>query len=128
MSSLNKYVGIPFLNMGRDFDGCDCWGLVRLFYLHEMNKELPLLDFYTNANDAKEIFPIVDIYKPLIGGEKQEIPKYGDIVVMKYFGLPCHVGVYVDNNKVLHVKRGIDSVIQNLNTLKGRIDGFYRPD
>ncbi len=126
--SLNKYVGIPFKNLGRDFDGLDCWGLVRLFYLEEYGIELPMLDFYNQANDTKEIYPIVDLYTPIIGGTKQEIPERGDIVVMKYFGVPCHVGVYVGDNRVLHVNRRIDSVIQRLDTMKGRVDGFYRPD
>ena len=27
-----KYLPIPYQLHGRNFDGCDCWGLVLLFY------------------------------------------------------------------------------------------------
>lgn len=41
MSLINKFIGIPFKDGGRDFNGCDCWGLAKLYYKEILNYELP---------------------------------------------------------------------------------------
>lgn len=41
MSWSNKYLGIPFKRGGADFNGCDCWGLLRLVFERELNVVLP---------------------------------------------------------------------------------------
>src|SRR5512144_1011435 len=38
-----EYVGIPFVDLGRDRQGCDCWGLVRLILAGQAGLALPSL-------------------------------------------------------------------------------------
>lgn len=122
----DMWVGIPFKEHGRDFNGCDCWGLVRLWYKDKYNVHLPsYVDDYENVKD-KNIAATMQTEK-----EKwlcADSPEYGDVVLLRMAGLPMHCGVYLGKGKVLHVERGCDSIIEDLrrSKWKNRIMGYYR--
>lgn len=48
---LQQYIGIPFLDHGRDREGCDCWGLVRLVYMEQLGAELPDIIMMVDGNE-----------------------------------------------------------------------------
>lgn len=124
----SKYITIPYKNKGRDFDGCDCWGLVCLIYLHEFNIKLPLLsEEYSEASEGKQISESIKKNKSLIENKMKDAPEYGDLVIFNIKGIPCHVGVYIGKNRILHILKGTNSVIEQLNSfrLKGRVEGYY---
>lgn len=129
MFSTEKYIEIPYKDHGRDFDGCDCYGLVRLILKDEFDIELPdYSNDYIDSEDGHVVSTLIDKYQPLIAGIKKDVPDPGDIAVFNYSGMPCHVGLYVGNNKVLHIlRRSLFSVCEKIDSvhLKGRLEGFY---
>ncbi len=124
---INKYIGIPFKNLGRDFDGCDCYGLVRLFLMEEFGETLPEFLTYADAMNPQETSVEIVANVPLLDLKRVSDPVTGNIAVMKYYNYPCHVGIYVGKNKILHVMRNTASVCEKLNStrLRGRLEGFY---
>jgi cell wall-associated NlpC family hydrolase len=129
LKDLSKYIGIPFKSCGRDELGIDCYGLIRMVLRNEYGKDLP--DFYyKDALDKTAINKLININRPLLAGEKIKVPEPGDIAVIRYRGKPCHIGIYVGEKKVLHIKQGTDSVLERVNSvhLKARIEGYYRID
>lgn len=49
MSNMEKFIGIPFVNGGRDISGCDCFGLCMLIH-EEFGVNIP--DFKVNARNG----------------------------------------------------------------------------
>lgn len=129
MKDLSKYIGIPFLSNGRDENGVDCYGLARMVLNREYGKNLP--DFYyPDAMDKKHIKQLLSVNQPLLAGTRTEEPEEGDICIIRYNGISCHVGVYVGGGKVLHIKAKTDSIIERASSanLKARIEGYYKID
>ena len=124
---MREYIGIPFSHQGKDWDGCDCWGLVLLFYENEFGIKLPSFhDDYETADKSRQIHSVTNREKD--SWKRFDEPEYGDVILMRFRGFECHVGIYLENDKMLHIMRGTDSCIENLkdNKWRPRITGFYR--
>lgn len=125
---MRQYIGIPYVEGGRDYEGADCWGLVRLYYQTEYGIELPGLDGRYRVHDSQEVADLVDEIKPTISATPVEWPQQGDVVVIKFRGYPMHTGIFIPGNRVLHTLSGTESVLEPLDRgrLKGRVEGYYR--
>lgn len=103
------YVGIPFVDGGRDASGCDCWGLVHLVYRDVLGIDLPAYG-EISAHDVARVTERIQEdsagapWLPVTGA-----PRPFDVLVMR--GKPLHVGVMVDALHVLHVEAATASVI-----------------
>ena len=123
----NDYVGMPFVDRGRDKSGCDCWGLVRLVLHERFNIAVKCFaDDYRDAKDGDSISKICVTEKEL--WSKVDKPKAGDVILLLIKGLPWHIGIVVDPPWMLHVERGADAVMEKYDNLmwRNRIEGFYR--
>lgn len=105
-----KYVGLPFVDRGRDWAGVDCWGLVRLVLWVECHIEVPS---YGDIS-AKDLSRVAKE----VGGESGREPwlpviyaNAFDVAVMHKRRVPVHVGVMTDRTHVLHVEIKTSAVL-----------------
>lgn len=126
-----RYVGLPFVDGGRDASGLDCWGLVRLVYRAELGIDL---DAHTDvsahdlARVARSITKGMDgeIWRPVTPCDR--LPY--DVVVMRYamsrhIG---HVGIITPDGTVLHIEQTTGAVAVPLThfTIRERIKCIRR--
>ena len=101
-----RYVGIPFLDGGRDIKGLDCWGLVRLVLKEQCQIDVPSYGDIS-ADDLQKIAREVsgeirkEPWHPTIS------PTLFDVAVMHRHVAPVHVGIIVALNplRMLHIER-----------------------
>ena len=127
MIDTRKYIQIPFKEHGRNFSGCDCYGLVKLFYQEEFNIDLPDFSAYDDTEQREKIEKLIDFGKPLLKAKPIDKPKIGCLVLFKSRGFVSHIGLYIGKNMVLHITKKTNCLCERLNSkrLKGRVDGFY---
>lgn len=122
-----KYVGIPFLDRGRDMAGLDCWGLVCLIYAQELDIELP--DYgEVSAKDLLRVARSLDA-----GSERWRlvrIPTEFDLVAMRLYDRAWvgHVGVMVDARTMIHTEDKIAVAVVPVNhfSVRCRIASYRR--
>jgi len=132
---LKSYIGIPYKDKGRDREGLDCWGLLRLVYREQLGIELPsYADGYSTAEDQADVARLIlDVRDRVPPGDVRpwrpvEKEKGGDAVLIRIAGEPMHVGVVVKPGEMIHVMRGIDVSLERYHLARWnkRILGFYR--
>jgi cell wall-associated NlpC family hydrolase len=124
-----RYIGLPFRDHGRDRDGLDCWGLVRLVMAEQFGLALPSFSTeYDRATDKTRISRLIareaSAWRAVRRGEEA----LADVVVLRLQGQPLHVGLVLGDCQMLHVERGIDSAIEKYTGPRWaeRIYGIYR--
>lgn len=125
-----RYIGLPFKDHGRDRAGLDCWGLVRLVLAEQFALALPsLAAHYPRTTDQPSISRLIEretLHWQNIN-DTQTV-RAGDVIVLRLNGAPMHVGVVIGDGRMLHIERGINSVIESYRTSRweSRIYGFFR--
>lgn len=121
-----KFIGVPFVDGGRDEKGCDCWGLVCAIF--KMNGIL-LPDYTISCFDTK---PVIEAMKAAEGKwQRLEQPTEPCLVAMclapEYPRMVNHVGVYVGDGWYLHTIAKTNSCVMKIDNpvYKKRIQGFY---
>lgn len=125
----HKYIGTKFKNRGRTKEGVDCWGLVRLIYGEQFAIELPSYDDeYDSSHNISATREVIETHAKewlqIEPGQEHE----GDVIILRLSGYPTHVGLVVENGKMLHIIDGTDAVLENYHNRlwQHRIVGFYR--
>jgi len=124
---LEKYIGLEFLFGGRDKKGIDCIGLVAK-YLTDQGYQLEFapecsIEWMEQA-DPKFWLKLVKSY-----GEPIELKDLEENDILYFFWKnEIHAGVYIGENKFLHIFEGTSSKISHLDkSCKERICAIMRP-
>ena len=123
------YIGLPFLDHGRDRSGLDCWGLVRLVMAEQYGIALPsFIHEYQRTTQVDKISTLIERealkWKVVSPGSET----CGDTIVLRVRGKPMHVGMVLGDRQMLHIEFGINSVIEKYAGARWseRVAGFYR--
>lgn len=117
MNWWDKYIGLEYLDLGRDMGGVDCWGLVWLTYYKELGVELPMHDMEKASNLIRLAKLIRDGKSDLttwISVDLAEVKEF-DVIIMKGLPrgasarVPMHCGVATGSGTVLHVDKKANS-------------------
>lgn len=131
MSPLSKYIGIPFVDEGRTFKGCDCYGLVKLYFKNELNKTLPEIRIHPDQSSLSMAKFLSVVSKNC---KRHDTPKEGFGVALRTDPqnpkFVTHFGVVVKANgklQILHTFRKKESHLVEVNhpAYKNKIEGFY---
>ena len=127
---INTYLGIPYINAGRNKRAFDCWGLILDIFKNRNINLFDLADEETYSKlwvlDGDKNY--LEKYKTKIDWEEVEVPKFLDIIIFKNCrNIPNHAGVYLSGNRFIHCKDGAGVVINSINkSYKARIFKIYR--
>lgn len=101
---LSDFIGIPFVNGGRDLKGCDCWGLVVLYYKHMLGKGIP--DYRVSSADFDKISETMhsETESPSSVWEILKEPEPDCIALMRlgYSRDINHAGIILSDGRMLH--------------------------
>ena len=132
---VGEYVGIPFKVRGREANGCDCWGLVRLVLRERYEIDAPSLsDQYETISDRQQISQILN--GEASGWQKimMDDARPGDVITMYRVDpqtrtrVECHVGVVIAPGWMLHIERDVNSSREEYTGRRhmNQIANFYR--
>lgn len=126
----DRFLSIPFKSQGRDRDGCDCWGLVCLYYQEALN--IRLTSFAeTPAHAFRDVAGL--IARERLKWRSVDTPALNDVVLMRIADksasrLVAHVGLAVDGRRMLHTQEDIGPRIERLDAphIKPKIMEYRR--
>jgi len=125
---MQRYIGIPFIEKGRDRKGLDCWGLLRLVYKDFLKVDLPsYIDDYTKIENRTKLTYLIKqgIQEDWISVQD---PIKFDGALLRILGTETHVGVMINSKDMLHVHIGTETCIENVHSRKWKhqLIGFFR--
>jgi cell wall-associated NlpC family hydrolase len=127
------FVDIPWQIKGRTYDGCDCWGLLRLVMQDHFGIAMPsYTEAYPDLEDGEWIATLLRRGIAGLGWTKVDKPREGDGVLLRVTGkLELHVGLVTDREHFLHTfptyaASVCDRFDHSFWSQPGRVLGYYR--
>lgn len=112
-----RYLDIPYKDGGRDWDGCDCWGLVRLILAEERGIVLPS---FSDVTDLSSFLEVRRMFKEV------DSPGDWDLVNLRSRGpFFAHVGLHHGGLVIQSYITGV--AVQPLTRISRMVEGFYSP-
>ena len=127
---MDEYIGIPFKAGGRDRDGLDCWGLVRLVYRERLGVDLPAYDGVFSDTDPETMRQVGSLMaeQSRQWQQVQQMQPMDVLLIRVNGGVPSHVALYLGDDWMLHIMEGMDVTQESVRSLRWakRITGAYR--
>lgn len=124
-----RFIGMPYLDLGRDRAGADCWGLACIIYREELDISLPDYLGYASTDERGEIAALVDgaTASPLwvpVSGQAMTF----DVALFRRGRMTSHVGIVVSQGLMIHMAEAELSRIEHYNSghWAPRLVGHYR--
>ena len=119
MSWANDYVGLPYKPLGRNRDGIDCYGLVRLVLKEQCGIDLPSYSSEADRSgfrdddpthpEGREVRAQVIADQITMNGfysvERDTLRPF-DLLITRTYGDPIHIGLVVRPTLMLHTYGG----------------------
>ena len=125
---IEKFIGIPFVSKGRSFKGCDCYGLVKLYYKEVLNIDLP--ETVITAEQPRRTF--ANYLNEISKNWTSTVPQKNAVVAMavnaQHPSLVTHFAVMIDDKRFIDTKENMSSYLTSINNkkIKNQIKGFYK--
>jgi len=122
-----KYLGIPYVHEGVDWNGADCYGIIILFYKNEFDITVPHYK-YNEDWELHDYKYIEQEYHKL--WDKIEFPLKYCVATFKFLGRHTehHMGIMLNDMEFLHIPLKQACVVDKLSNRlwKRSLSGFYR--
>ncbi|SDY55577.1 C40 family peptidase [Citreimonas salinaria] len=108
----SAYVGLPHRDHGRDRNGVDCWGLLRLVYAEQLGIDLPsYADRYADTAERAALDALLSDPDCRAPWAPVAAARPFDALLFRAGRYAQHVAVAVDARHMLHVHARTASVI-----------------
>ena len=125
---INDFIGIPFVSKGRTFRGCDCYGLVKLYYKEVLNIELP--ETVITAEQPRRTFAnyLNEISKNWTLTTQQKNAVVAMSINAEHPSLVTHFAVMIDDKRFIDTRENMSSYLTSIDDekIKNQIKGFYK--
>lgn len=126
--NIEKYLEIPFVDGGRDFSGCDCFGLISLIYAQELG--IKLYDYKISCEESSRING--EMEKQKISWEKLAEPIAPCILTVRMDANPAftnHIGFVFKPGCFIHTTKTMGVSVNRYDSplWERKISGFYLP-
>lgn len=125
---ISKFIGIPFVSKGRSFNGCDCYGLVKLYYKEILNIDIP--ETIITAEQPRRTFAnyLNEISKNWIATTPAKNVVVAMSVNAEHPNLVTHFAVMIDDKRFIDTRENMSSYLTSIDDekIKNQIKGFYK--
>ncbi|MDZ4310611.1 MAG: NlpC/P60 family protein [Cypionkella sp.] len=128
MSWSNRYIGIPFADLGRTREGVDCYGLACVIYAAELGIALPdYVGSYASATERAEISALMHGAAGSWRAVTGKAAPY-DLAVFRRGRFTTHVGIVIRHGFMIHMDAEDAAKVGDYRTgvWSSRFAGHYR--
>ncbi len=125
---MQKYLQIPYRFNGRNFDGCDCYGLIILRFKNELG--IDLLDYkhgYSKPDQFSDSnYLLENIFNEFEKVEPEKAEKHDVILIRHESENADHIGMLTSKKMFMHSLTDHGVVQSKISIWRRKIVGFYR--